>query len=186
MRALQTTEDEAKEWLLKAATRKTWKDRMPVRFTPEAMLEQEGNKRAAVRGWEPPEHAAHEEGLHCVWYKPVDYMGRKQPMTQLSVERDTEWDAGKLAAELDKVAKPRGKPRKGVGGRPPHAFWHILGVEAGAWMTDEGTSEAEFDKLRAFLEERLAHHGFDVDKSLIQDWSRKFLDTFLAYRNEEN
>ena len=47
-------------------------------------------------------------------------------------------------------------------------------------------SEAEIGRLFKFVAERLAHHGFDADKSLIQDWARKFLDSYRAYRAEEN
>ncbi len=68
------------------------------------------------------------------------------------------------------------------GGRPPNKYWHVLGVEVGAWLTDEGAPHT-VDSVITFISQRLADHDFDEpDAGRIRQWAERFLDAYRQYR----
>jgi hypothetical protein len=182
MRALQALEDEAAEWLRRAALDKT----VRVRFSADYLLRSKTNPgRESARLNDPSmiEGDGEDNGVcACEWWLPNDELNvGLQAMAEPGIRYHTEWHAADLQAALEKAAPVSTKSRKGIGGRPPHSFWHVLGVEAGAWMADEGAPSSPGELVR-FIGERLALHGFEADKSLIQNWAQKFLDAYHGYR----
>ena len=76
----------------------------------------------------------------------------------------------------------KGKSSAGKGGRPPHSYWPILGVEVGAWLTDVGAPHTP-DSVISFIEKRLVDHGFDEpDRKRIWEWAERFLVAYRDYR----
>jgi hypothetical protein len=152
MRAMHAAEAEAQDWLYQVARER----KVAVRFTPDGMLREPANLRAAARNWEPPEHAAGEEGPHCAWFSPRCSMvaPRHRPLLQLSVEHDSEWDAGQLQAALEEAAPAAEASRKGAGGRPVSDDWLAVMVEVGSWLERDAAPETIRADVERYICER--------------------------------
>lgn len=160
-----------------------------VRYSTKYLLSTEENRKRKSARESFPSMLLGDDGDNgicaSIWESPFSFLQEGGPgaMADDRVQNHTEWQAG----ELEVAFPDEKKSRKGVGGRPPNAFWHVLGVEAGAWMTDEGApSETQVGQLITFLESRIAQRGFSAEKSQIQEWAKKFLDVYRAYRDEKN